>query len=88
MAERKNGRSAEPTRAAALPLSNVTVVAVEQAVAAPYASRLLADWGARHRESSEPPRHDACGTPVEARWWCPTCEQPIDEDEAGGLHFA
>jgi DNA-binding HxlR family transcriptional regulator len=36
----------------------------------------------------EPPRHDACGTPVEARWWCPTCEQPVDEDEAGGLHFA
>jgi DNA-binding HxlR family transcriptional regulator len=52
------------------------------------ALRLLADWGARHRESSEPPRHDACGTPVEARWWCPTCERPVDEDEAGGLHFA
>lgn len=29
------------------PLTGVTVVAVEQAVAAPYASRLLADWGAR-----------------------------------------
>jgi DNA-binding HxlR family transcriptional regulator len=52
------------------------------------ALRLLADWGARHRETAEPPRHDACGTPVEARWWCPTCEQPVDEDEAGGLHFA
>ena len=52
------------------------------------ALRLLADWGARHRESAEPPRHDACGTPVEARWWCPTCEQPVDENEAGGLHFA
>ena len=34
------------------------------------ALRLLADWGARHREGGEPPRHDACGTPVEARWWC------------------
>jgi DNA-binding HxlR family transcriptional regulator len=52
------------------------------------ALRLLADWGARHRESAEPPRHDACGTPVEARWWCPTCEEPVDEDQAGGLHFA
>ena len=52
------------------------------------ALRLLADWGARHRESGEPPRHDVCGTPVEARWWCPTCEQPVDEDDAGGLHFA
>jgi DNA-binding HxlR family transcriptional regulator len=52
------------------------------------ALRLLADWGARHSESGEPPRHDVCGTLVEARWWCPTCEQPVDEDEAGGLHFA
>jgi len=31
----------------ALPLTGTTVVALEQAVAAPYASRLLADWGAR-----------------------------------------
>ena len=52
------------------------------------ALRLLADCGARHRESVEPPRHDACGTPVEARWWCPTCEQPVDEEHAGGLDFA
>ena len=50
--------------------------------------RLLSDWGARHRESAEPLRHDACGTPVEARWWCPTCEQPVEEDHTGGLHFA
>ena len=52
------------------------------------ALRLLADWGARHRESAEPPRHDSCGTPVEARWWCPTCEEPVDEEHASGLHFA
>ena len=52
------------------------------------ALRLLADWGARHRETGEPPRHDACGTPVEARWWCPTCEQPVDDRDASGLHFA
>lgn len=52
------------------------------------ALRLLGDWGARHRESGEPPRHDACGTPVEARWWCPTCEQPVDDEQALGLHFA
>jgi DNA-binding HxlR family transcriptional regulator len=50
--------------------------------------RLLADWGARHAESGEPPRHDVCGTPVEVRWWCPTCERPVDDDDAGGLHFA
>src|SRR3954451_2607564 len=41
------------------------------------ARRLLAYWGARHREAGEPPRHEACGTPVEVRWWCPTCERPV-----------
>ncbi|MEI7925754.1 MAG: CoA transferase, partial [Chloroflexota bacterium] len=30
-----------------LPLSGITVVALEQAVAAPLATRHLADWGAR-----------------------------------------
>ena len=52
------------------------------------ALRLLAHWGARHREAGEPPRHDACGTPVEARWWCPTCEQPVDQEHAEDLQFA
>lgn len=52
------------------------------------ALRLLADWGARHRESGELPRHAACGTPVEARWWCPTCEQAVEVGEAGDLHYA
>jgi DNA-binding HxlR family transcriptional regulator len=52
------------------------------------ALRLLADWGARHREAGEAPRHEACGTPVETRWWCPTCERPVDGDEASDLHFA
>jgi DNA-binding HxlR family transcriptional regulator len=52
------------------------------------ALRLLADWGARHREGAEPPRHGACGTPLEAVWWCPTCERPVQADEAADLHFA
>src|ERR1700704_2683817 len=52
------------------------------------ALRMLADWGARHREGADPPRHAACGSPVEARWWCPTCERPVDEEEAADLHFA
>lgn len=50
------------------------------------ALRMLADWGARHRDSSEPPRHEACGTSLEVRWWCPTCERPVVEDEAADLH--
>jgi DNA-binding HxlR family transcriptional regulator len=52
------------------------------------ALRLLSDWGARHREGSDLPRHDACGTPVEARWWCSTCERPVDDDETADLHYA
>jgi DNA-binding HxlR family transcriptional regulator len=47
--------------------------------------RLLASWGARTLGGEV--RHSACGTPMEARWWCPTCEQPVtDTDEE--LHFA
>lgn len=49
--------------------------------------RLLAGWGARHAGGTAP-RHAVCGTPMEARWWCPTCEQPVDEDQGEELHFA
>lgn len=51
------------------------------------ALRLLSDWGARHSDAAEPPRHDACGTALEARWWCPTCELPADDGE-DDLRFA
>jgi DNA-binding HxlR family transcriptional regulator len=38
------------------------------------ALRLLAQWGAGQApDSAEPLRHPACGTPMEARWYCPTC---------------
>lgn len=39
--------------------------------------RLLADWGSRGSAEAEPMRHDACGTPVEARYWCPTCDRSL-----------
>jgi DNA-binding HxlR family transcriptional regulator len=45
------------------------------------ALRLLADWGARSG-SGEPLRHAACGTALEARWWCPSCGTIVD-DAAG-----
>jgi DNA-binding HxlR family transcriptional regulator len=51
------------------------------------ALRLLAGWGARHGEDASP-RHAVCGTPMEARWWCPTCERPVEDDEGEELHFA
>src|ERR1700739_1308042 len=36
------------------------------------ALRLLAQWGTRHTDPADAARHPACGTPVEARWDCPT----------------
>jgi DNA-binding HxlR family transcriptional regulator len=47
--------------------------------------RLLADWGSRGSASAEPMRHALCGTPVEARLWCPTCARSLDEPEADEL---
>ena len=49
------------------------------------ALRLLAAWGAGQAEDAEPVRHDACGTPAEARWYCPTCARPVDDPEATDL---
>ena len=49
--------------------------------------RLLADWGARGSAHAEPMRHALCGTPVEARMWCPTCARSLDEPEADELRF-
>jgi len=50
------------------------------------ALRLLAHWGARG-EHDDQLRHGACGTPVEARWYCPACEGPVDDAGLGELHF-
>ena len=51
------------------------------------ALRLLADWGARSGDG-EPLRHVACGTPLEARWWCPSCESIVDDaaDDGDVVH--
>ena len=49
--------------------------------------RLLADWGSRGSAHAEPMRHGLCGTPVEARLWCPTCARSLDEPEADELRF-
>ena len=49
--------------------------------------RLLADWGSRGSSSAEPMRHALCGTPVEARLWCPTCSRSLEEPEADELRF-
>lgn len=46
------------------------------------AVRLLADWGANGSGEVEPLRHATCGTPLEARWFCPTCSTVVDRAEA------
>jgi DNA-binding HxlR family transcriptional regulator len=54
------------------------------------ALRLLAQWGADRSGSPDPEglRHLTCGTPLEARWYCPTCARPVDDDDTGDLRFA
>jgi DNA-binding HxlR family transcriptional regulator len=51
------------------------------------ALRLLADWGARRSgpgpDFHEPLRHGACGTALEARWYCPTCSTAVRDEDAG-----
>jgi DNA-binding HxlR family transcriptional regulator len=44
------------------------------------ALRLLAYWGSGHTDPAQAPRHPACGTPVEARWYCPTCDHLVDHE--------
>ena len=46
------------------------------------ALRLLTYWGSRGSDEVDAPRHDVCGTPVEPRWYCPTCARTVDEHEA------
>jgi DNA-binding HxlR family transcriptional regulator len=51
------------------------------------ALRLLAQWGSQRSPAPVAPlHHDACGTPVQARWWCATCARIVDDDEAPDLH--
>jgi DNA-binding HxlR family transcriptional regulator len=55
--------------------------------------RLLAQWAAARRgASSGGPAavglaHQACGTAVEAQWYCPTCAQVVEQDQASELHW-
>ena len=60
----------------------VRVVELAQWVFVPVAGALLADWGARRSDSADPIRHDLCGTPLEARWYCPTCTVLVDDPSA------
>ena len=49
---------------------------------------LLAHWGARHTDTADAPRHLTCGTPIEARWYCPACDQLVeDEPRHTQMHY-
>jgi DNA-binding HxlR family transcriptional regulator len=54
--------------------------------------RLLAAWGTSGAATGAPAglalRHVACGSPLEARWYCPTCARAVEEDDASNLTFA
>ena len=41
---------------------------------------MLAHWGDRHVDAAEAPRHTACGTLLEARWYGPTCDHLVDHE--------
>jgi len=56
--------------------------------------RLLAAWGASSagaddvavaggsdEGSASSPAHTLCGTPLEVRYWCPTCQQIAEDDD-------
>ncbi len=49
--------------------------------------RLLAQWGATGSEQAETVAHRLCGTPMEARWYCPTCATAVLDDDEEELHF-
>lgn len=49
--------------------------------------RMLSHWGSGRSDAAEPLRHAACGTPMEARWYCPTCAIPVDESEGTQVRY-
>ena len=51
------------------------------------ALRLLAHWGSGHARPAEVPRHPACGTPLEVRWYCPTCDQLVEDGPESEMRF-
>src|SRR5919106_2380298 len=51
------------------------------------ALRMLAQWGARASDEVKPVTHTACGTPMDVRWYCPTCARTVDEEESPEVRF-
>lgn len=51
------------------------------------ALRLLAQWSRGEGETSGAPEHGPCGTPLEVRWYCPTCDRLVDDRHATAVTF-
>ncbi len=46
------------------------------------AVRLLARWGSQQAGvADDGPVHYECGTALEARWYCPTCQRSVSDEE-------
>lgn len=45
----------------------------------------LAEWAESLDGSQAAHAHDVCGTPIEFRPWCPTCETAVDDLDTEGL---
>jgi len=53
------------------------------------ALRLLAQWGSDALPgAASTPAHVACGTPLEARWWCPTCDELVEHPDEDPVIWA
>ena len=48
----------------------------------------LSGWGAAAEGRSPVRFHDACGSAVELRAWCPTCDRPVTDDESPSTYDA
>ncbi len=49
------------------------------------ALNLLTGWGAARSGAVAARHHSACGTSLEARWWCPTCDRLVEDGAADDL---
>jgi DNA-binding HxlR family transcriptional regulator len=51
--------------------------------------RLFAELGADAQPGQvSTPTHAACGTALQATWWCPTCDLPVDDPDDGPIVWA
>jgi DNA-binding HxlR family transcriptional regulator len=48
---------------------------------------LLSQWASSGAGEDQGIDHVTCGTPLETRWWCPTCGRTVEEDEDEELRF-